>query len=72
MTGDIKFEYEGEAFDSYFTNKLDNFVNKQIDNLLAEQKIDTSNTINLKATFMNINNYEDYKNLKEIIKALLE
>ena len=71
VTGDIKFDYEGDAFDSYFTNKLENFATKQIDNLLAEQKIDTSNTISVNATFMNIGNYQDYKNLKEIINSLV-
>ena len=71
VTGDIKFDYEGDAFDSYFTNKLENFATKQIDNLLAEQKIDTSNTISVNATFMNIDNYLDYKNLKEIINSLV-
>ena len=30
VTGDIKFEYEGDAFDSYFTNNLDNFVNNKL------------------------------------------
>ena len=71
VTGDIKFDYEGDAFNSYFTNKLENFATKQIDNLLAEQKIDTSNTISLSATFLNIDNYQDYKNLKEIINSLV-
>ena len=71
MTGDIKFDYEGDAFNSYFTNKLENFATKQIDNLLAEQKIDTSNIISVSATIMNIDNYQDYKNLKEIINSLV-
>jgi hypothetical protein len=71
VTGDIKFDYEGDAFNSYFTNKLENFATKQIDNLLAEQKIDTSNIISVSATFMNIDNYQDYKNLKEIINSLV-
>ena len=71
VTGDIKFDYEGDAFDSYFTNKLENFATKQIDNLLAGQKIDTSNIISVRATFMNIDNYQDYKNLKEIINGLV-
>ena len=71
VTGDMQFEYEGEAFDTYFTNNLDNFVNNKIDNLLAKQKIDMSNTINLKATIMNIKNYEDYKNLKKVIDNLV-
>ena len=71
VTGDIKFDYEGDAFDSYFTNKLENFATKQIDNLLAGQKIDTSNIISVSATFMNIDNYQDYKNLKEIINGLV-
>ena len=71
MTRDIKFDYEGDAFDSYFTNKLENFATKQIDNLLSGQKIDTSNTSSLSATFMNIDNYQDYKNLKEIINSLV-
>ena len=71
VTGDIKFDYEGNAFDSYFTNKLENFATKQIDNLLAGQKIDTSNIISVRATFMNIDNYQDYKNLKEIINGLV-
>ena len=38
---------------------------------MAEQKIDTSNTISVNATFMNIDNYLDYKNLKEIINSLV-
>ena len=71
VTGDMQFEYEGEAFDTYFTNNLDNFVNNKIDNLLAKQKIDMSNTFNLKATFMNIKNYEDYQKLKKIIDNLV-
>ena len=71
VTGDIKFDYEGDAFNSYFTNKLENFATKQIDNLLAEQKIDTSNIISVSATIMNIDNYQDYKNLKEIINSLV-
>ena len=71
VTEDMQFEYEGEAFDTYFTNNLDNFVNNKIDNLLAKQKIEMSNTINLKATFMNIKNYEDYKNLKKVIDNLV-
>ena len=71
VTGDMQFEYEGEAFDTYFTNNLDNFVNNKIDNLLTKQTIDMSNTINLKATFMNIKNYEDYQNLKKVIDNLV-
>ena len=71
VTGDIKFDYEGDAFDSYFTNKLENFATNQIDSLLARQKIDTSNIISVSATFMNIDNYQDYKNLKEIINGLV-
>ena len=43
----------------------------KIDNLLAKQKIDMSNTFNLKATFMNIKNYEDYQKLKKIIDNLV-
>jgi len=71
VTGDMQFEYEGEAFNTYFTNNLDNFVNNKIDNLLAKQKIEMSSTINLKATIMNIKNYEDYKNLKKVIDNLV-
>ena len=71
VTGDIKFDYEGDAFDSYFMDKLENFATNQIDSLLVRQKIDTSNTISLSATFMNIDNYQDYKNLKEIINSLV-
>ena len=58
VTGDIKFDYEGDAFDSYFMDKLENFATNQIDSLLVRQKIDTSNTISLSATFMNIDNYQ--------------
>ena len=71
VTGDMQFEYEGEAFNTYFTNNLDNFVNNRIDNLLDKQKIEMSNTVNLKATIMNIKNYEDYKNLKKVIDNLV-
>ena len=71
VTEDMQFEYEGEAFDTYFTNNLDNFVNNKIDNLLAERKIEMSNTSNLKATFMNIKKYEDYKKLKKVIDNLV-
>ena len=71
VTGDIQFDYQGKAFDNHFINNLANFVNNQIDNLLANQKIDTSNTMRLNATFMDIDNYEDYKNLKEIINSLV-
>ena len=71
VTGDIKFDYEGDAFDSYFMDKLENFATNQIDSLLARQKIDTSNIISVSATFMNIDNYQDYKNLKEIINGLV-
>ena len=38
---------------------------------MAGQKIDTSNIISVSATFMNIDNYQDYKNLKEIINGLV-
>ena len=71
VTGDIKFDYEGDAFDSYFMDKLENFATNQIDSLLARQKINTSNIISVSATFMNIDNYQDYKNLKEIINSLV-
>ena len=71
VTGDMQFNYEGEVFDSYFINNFENFVNNKIDDLLAKKKIDTSITTNLKATFMNIENYEDYKNLKEVINNLV-
>ena len=71
VTEDMQFEYEGEAFDTYFINNLDNFVNNKIDNLLAERKIEMSNTSNLKATFMNIKKYEDYKKLKKVIDNLV-
>ena len=71
VTGDIKFDYEGAAFDSYFMDILENFATNQIDSLLARQKIDTSNIISVSATFMNIDNYQDYKNLKEIINSLV-
>jgi len=71
VTGDMQFEYEGEAFEAYFINNLDNFVNNKIDNLLDKQKIEMSNIINLKATFLNIKNYEDYKNLKKVIDNLV-
>ena len=71
VTGDMQFEYEGEAFNTYFTNNLDNFVNNKIDNLLAKRKIEMSNTSNLKATFMNIKKYEDYKKLKKVIDNLV-
>ena len=67
----MQFDYEGESFDSYFINNFENFVNDKIDDLLAKKKIDTSITTNLKATFMNIENYEDYKNLKEVINNLV-
>ena len=71
VTEDMQFEYEGEAFDTYFTNNLDNFVNNKIDNLLAKRQIEMSNTSNLKATFMNIKKYEDYKKLKKVIDNLV-
>lgn len=71
VTGDIKFDYEGEAFESYFTNILENFVNNKIDSLLAKRKIDTSSTLTLNATFKNIDDYEDYINLKKIINRLV-
>ena len=71
VTEDMQFEYEGEAFDTYFTNNLDNFVNNKINNLLAKRQIEMSNTSNLKATFMNIKKYEDYKKLKKVIDNLV-
>ena len=71
VTEDMQFEYEGEAFDTYFTNNLDDFVNNKIDNLLAKRQIEMSNTSNLKATFMNIKKYEDYKKLKKVIDNLV-
>ena len=71
VTGDMQFEYEGAAFDTYFTNNLNNFVNNKIDDLLAKRKIEISNTSNLKVTFTNIKNYEDYKKLKKVIDNLV-
>ena len=71
VTGDIKFEHEDELFEVYFMDKLESFINTKIDDLLAKKMIDTSSTSNLNAIFKNIDSYEDYKSLKEIIRSLV-
>ena len=71
VTGDIKFEHEDESFEAYFMDKLESFINTKIDDLLAKKMIDTSSTSNLNAIFKNIDSYEDYKSLKEIIRSLV-
>jgi hypothetical protein len=71
VTGDIKFEHEDESFEAYFMDKLESFINTKVDDLLAKKMIDTSSTSNLNAIFKNIDSYEDYKSLKEIIRSLV-
>ena len=71
VTGDIKFEHEDESFEAYFMDKLESFINTKVDELLAKKMIDTSSTSNLNAIFKNIDSYEDYKSLKEIIRSLV-
>ena len=71
VTGDIKFEHEDESFEAYFMDKLESFINTKVDDLLAKKMIDTSSTSNLNAIFKNIDSYEDYKSLKEIIRNLV-
>ena len=71
VTGDIKFEHEDESFEAYFMDKFENFINTKVDDLLAKKMIDTSRTTNLNAIFKNIDSYEDYKILKEIIRSLV-
>jgi len=71
VTGDIEFEYNDEDFEGFFINQLDKYVNKKIDYLLQKKLIDISSTSNLDVTFMNINSYEDYINLKKIINELV-
>ena len=71
VTGDIMFEHEDESFEAYFMDKFENFINTKVDDLLAKKMIDTSRTTNLNAIFKNIDSYEDYKILKEIIRSLV-
>ena len=71
VTGDIEFEYNDEDFEDFFINQFDKFVNKKIDYLLQKKLIDTSSISNLDVTFMNINSYEEYINLKKIINELV-
>jgi hypothetical protein len=52
-------------------DKLESFINTKVDDLLAKKMIDTSSTSNLNAIFKNIDSYEDYKSLKEIIRSLV-
>lgn len=71
VTGDIEFEYNDEDFEDFFINQFDKFVNKKIDYLLQKKLIDTSSISNIDVTFMNINSYEEYINLKKIINELV-
>ena len=71
VTGDIEFEYNDEDFEGFFINQFDKYVNKKIDYLLQKKLIDISSISNLDVTFMNINSYEDYINLKKIINELV-
>ena len=71
VDGDINFEYKDNDFNDYFIKKFDEYLANVINNLLDENKIDTSILTIAQLSIDNIYNYNDYVTSRTLIRNLV-
>ncbi len=71
VDGDISFIYKDKDFNNFFIEKFEEYTSTRINNLLDQNKIDTSQSTSAKLSIGKIENYDDYKTSRELLKKLV-
>ena len=71
VEGDISLIHTGDNFENKFINEFNKFLNMKVDNILKNYLIDTRKNNLVTISIANINNFENYKKLRNIIDNLV-
>ena len=71
VEGDINLIHAGDNFENKFINEFNQFLNFKVDNILKNYLIDTRKNNLVTISIANINNFENYKKLRNIIDNLV-
>ena len=71
VEGDINLIHAGDNFENKFINEFNQFLNFKVDNILKNYLIDTRRNNLVTISIANINNFENYKKLRNIIDNLV-